>query len=75
MSVYPNPSKGTFTVNVAAPLADGAVIEVLDITGKRVYSESLYSLNNTITLDAEKGLYLVKVITGSKILTQKLLIH
>jgi hypothetical protein len=75
LSVYPNPNKGTFTVNVASPLADGAVIEVLDITGKRVYSESLYSLNNTITLDAEKGLYLVKVITGNKILTQKLLIH
>jgi hypothetical protein len=75
LSIYPNPSKGSFMVNIASPISDGAIIEVLDITGKRVYNQALYSLNNTITLDAAKGLYLVKVITGNSIFTQKLLIH
>lgn len=75
LSVYPNPSNGSFTVNVAQPMQDGATIEVLDVTGKMVYRQTLLSLNNTITLDAAKGLYLVKVITGNNILTRKLLIH
>lgn len=75
LQVYPNPTRGSFVVNVAKALPAGATIEVLDITGKVVYNSTLLSLNNTITLDAAKGLYLVKVNTGAEILTQKLLIH
>ncbi len=75
LQVYPNPSRGSFAVDIAQPLAESATIEVLDITGKVVYSGALLSLNNTITLDGAKGLYLVKVITGANIFTRKLLIH
>lgn len=74
MQVYPNPSKGTFTINVAKPAMDG-IIEVLDITGKRVLVQSLVSANNIITLDNAKGLYIVKVVSGNQIFTRKLLIH
>lgn len=74
VQVYPNPSRGSFIVNVAGILSN-ATIQVLDITGKEVYAGALPSVNNTITLDTAKGLYLVKVVTGNSVYTQKLLIH
>lgn len=76
MQVYPNPSRGSFNVKLDGnALTANATLEVLDITGKVVYASALLSLNNTITLDTAKGLYLVKVIAGDNIYTHKLLLH
>lgn len=74
LQIYPNPAKGSFQI-VLVQLSNDSYAEVMDITGKRVWSQPLQSLNNSITLDAPKGLYIVKVVSGNTIMTRKLLIH
>jgi len=75
IQLYPNPTQGSFTVNVSQPIVDNGFIEVLDITGKRVLVQPVLSSNNSITLDAPKGLYIVKVVNGSDTYTHKLLLY
>lgn len=75
VQLYPNPAKGSFTVNIAQPLVGDGFMEVLDITGKRVLHQPVLSPNNVITLDAPKGLYIVKVVNGSDTYTHKLLLY
>ncbi len=74
LQVYPNPNQGSFTVEVAQQ-TDVKAIEILDITGKRVWHQTTLAPNNVITLENAKGLYIVKVTTANGLLTRKLLIH
>jgi hypothetical protein len=75
IQLYPNPTQGSFTVSVSQPIVGNGYIEVLDITGKRVLVQPALSHNNSITLNAPKGLYLVKIINGTDTHTHKLLLY
>ncbi|MCE3279388.1 MAG: hypothetical protein K0S44_1579 [Bacteroidetes bacterium] len=72
LSVYPSPSTGVFTVNVAA----NSSIEVYNLIGKRIYSNSVIAKGiNTLDLSGfADGAYFLKVISGSKVSTQKIVI-
>ena len=66
VSVYSNPSDGTFNVKFNLPEAGDAKIVITDINGKEVYEETLMNFSGaydkTITLSSEpKGTYFVKV--------------
>jgi len=79
LSIYPNPSKGHFTIQVNGLVDDKVKIEVADISGKVVYSEShKYSIGlNKITVDVNhlaSGIYHVSIIKNNHSLTKKLLI-
>lgn len=61
-SIYPNPSKSIFNINIS----DNATLEVLDILGKKIMQKTLLSgLNNLDVSLMEKGIYLAK-ITNTK---------
>ena len=66
VSVYSNPSAGTFNVKFELPEAGDTRILITDINGKEVYSETLQNFSGpydkTISLSTEpKGTYFVKV--------------
>jgi hypothetical protein len=70
IQLYPNPTSGIFTIEFQNMKAGLYIIEVLDITGKKIISESLntYQSRKKVSLDLTKyseGLYLVKV-SGEK---------
>ncbi len=78
MEIYPNPAYDHVYIKLPAALNGNANIEVIDITGKTVYSRNL-SLSpsiNTINLNLsslEEGVYFVqlhhnKAVYGNKIL-------
>ena len=78
LNVYPNPAIDQF--NIALDMAESkrVVIDIMDITGKKVITESLgvLSLGNSIqTLDVsnlEAGMYLVNITIGTEQATTKL---
>jgi hypothetical protein len=73
ISVYPSPSTGVFTVNVTAA---NSSIEVFNMVGKRIYANAeLAKGSNSVDLTGfADGAYFVKVVSGSKVSTQKIVI-
>lgn len=71
-SVYPNPNKGQFTIELTSTDAE-STIEIYDVMGKKVWSK--ISSANKLEIDISgqpKGIYLVKVVNETKVIVQKI---
>lgn len=62
LTLYPNPSTGSFTVQLEA----NEKLIVYNTQGEQVYTQYLYSGENLIDLSLKSGLYFVKVGETSK---------
>jgi len=72
-SVYPNPTKGSVTVDLGKASVP-ATVSVLDFTGRLIFEEKV-SNKTKLTVDLaneSKGIYLLQVKTTSRIQTQKI---
>lgn len=68
VNVYPNPA--TEVINIAN--AEGAQISIFDIAGKLISSVASASANEAISCaDFAKGLYIVRIAEGNKVITKK----
>jgi hypothetical protein len=79
LNVFPNPSAGKFVVRVSQPAAAAASLEILNLQGRRLYTQALpaqstgeYRINAP---GLARGAYLVRLITQGGSTTQKLLIE
>lgn len=62
--ISPNPSSGQFTID---GIEENVFIEVFDITGRLILSESITGNNNTIDLTSkEKGVYIYRITDNKK---------
>jgi len=79
VSLYPNPSQGSFHINLSDDLTienNNFNINVYDITGRRIYHHALTNSNQEIQLNkAQKGVYLVEVSNGKNKMVKKLIIE
>ncbi len=74
VSVYPNPSKGLFNVEMGS--ISNASLSVLDITGKVIVSKNAVSNRETLDLsNFTKGVYFLKIETSNHLITKKLMIE
>ena len=77
-SLYPNPSKGSFTIQFK-DLMDSFSVEVFDVTGKTVYEneyDQSANLVQMINLDnPTSGVYFVNIKSDKGIVTKKLIIQ
>ncbi|RYD56097.1 MAG: T9SS type A sorting domain-containing protein [Sphingobacteriales bacterium] len=78
--LYPNPAARTTTITYNTAATENVVIEVLDLSGKRMYSQDwkVYNGYNSKNLNLEaltKGFYLVKLHTAKGVATTKLVIE
>ncbi len=76
-NIYPNPSNGSFTIK-SLRNNSGSNIEVINLLGEIVYTENIYSENQTLDLNQLKnGIYALKIsekgklISNNKIIIQK----
>jgi hypothetical protein len=72
---YPNPCKGKLTINSSNPLG---AIEIYSITGNRIYSDNTIQQQTSNEIDLTgyaKGVYIVKMYSGTKYYTQKLIVQ
>lgn len=75
ISIYPNPANNFFVIQIDA-IETVQAYEVMDLSGNLVHRGTIQS--NLTTIDAEEmaaGIYLVKIITADKIITQKLVLN
>lgn len=68
-SIYPNPTDGNTTIRFSSNIENGR-IEVLDISGKLIYSgEILYSNQKEISLNENQpGMYFVRIFNNSELI-------
>lgn len=75
-SIYPNPSNGQITINVAGTLGDGQV-RIFDINGREVYKQDA-SLQGNVSVNAaglSTGVYILSITSESNTFTSKLIIN
>ena len=71
LEVYPNPSKGVFTIE----LGEGSWnVSVYDMTGRCVKQSQIESQGEIDLIANEKGVYFVKALNGSHELTKKIVV-
>lgn len=76
ISVYPNPSNGSFTIEFVSSL-ERATIEVLNVTGEKVYETKLnHHEKKQVELNAlAPGMYFLKAYSGNTQELKKIMIH
>lgn len=77
IAVFPNPSNGLTTVEVSGAVNNDANLEILDLTGRLIYSEKMNATANFaesfVDVSTYKsGTYLVKIITNDRVYTKSL---
>ena len=74
LSIYPNPNKGKFFVQLGSDFNTNTKIEVYNVMGKRVYETLASNSKTEIDLsDLDQGIYFIRVMDGETILTQKII--
>ncbi len=78
-SIYPNPNNGSFNVQLQADVNNKIEIEVVDISGRQIFSKSFENkslFNENINLDkVASGIYLVNIKNGKKTETRKIIVN
>ena len=70
--VYPNPTNSDITVDVSTK---NSILQIVDITGKTVYTETLSQGKNNIQLDLENGVYMVIINNNFETQVEKLIVE
>lgn len=79
-NLFPNPTKGAFTLNLNVINTDKVLVQLYDVRGRLIDNKKYYNtftnFSESIFFEkASKGLYLLKVTNGSKQTTRKLIIE
>jgi serine protease AprX len=81
--VYPNPSKGDFTINFESNFNSNdsdVQVDIYDIQGRLIYKNNFKNtssiFNQTISLDnAKSGIYMLNISSGTGVTSRKLVIN
>ncbi|MCT4629365.1 reprolysin-like metallopeptidase [Winogradskyella sp.] len=78
LSIYPNPNNGTFNIGFNPKSGENIYIEVYDIRGRAIFTNSYNSVSRfdeVISLDnAQSGVYLLNISDGSNKITKKIIV-
>ncbi|MBT8376117.1 MAG: T9SS type A sorting domain-containing protein, partial [Bacteroidia bacterium] len=78
LSVYPNPNNGEFNVSFNPRSGDDIIIEVFDISGRSILSNTYNNtgrFDETIMLNkASSGIYLLSISEGQQKVTKKIIV-
>jgi len=79
IEVYPNPTSGSITIWSAPEQPQEFIIELMDVFGKKVYSENPVSISmghKTIDISGlNNGIYLMRIISGNTSVIKKIVLN
>ena len=75
-ALYPNPTNDAFHIDLSGNIDDETVLDIMDATGKLVYSRRIDGGQNRLIIDEgfSSGLYTVSIRTGYGITTKRLVV-
>ena len=75
VSLYPNPNKGTFSIDLPVKLNNVSLF-IYDVTGKKIFEVVNYSSGTPILInDISKGLYFINISTEQTSEILKFVVH
>lgn len=79
LDVFPNPTHGEITINMAH-VVEAATIEIVDLHGKKLYANTWIAesgmIHETLNLDGfAAGVYLIHINDGKTLLTEKIIVQ
>lgn len=75
-TIYPNSTSGTMTVKTTTDNNDPLRLDIYDLTGKRVRTETLHQVRQQIDIgELSNGIYMVEIQSSNLSGRQKLLIQ
>jgi hypothetical protein len=74
VNIYPNPSNGSFNVEIPAVL-DNSVLSVYDITGKEVFTKNVSSGLLNLNTNSASGKYFVKIQNGKHSVSKSIVVE
>ena len=74
-SVYPNPTEGVFNINLSEDALNSFDVNIMDVTGRAIYSRTIGSNEVTIDLNnQDAGMYFVHINAEGKAATRTLIL-
>jgi hypothetical protein len=74
-SIFPNPSKGEFTLQLKEKLNNGGEVIVTDIMGKEIFKQELNEAKEVKLSLETKGLYFVRLESEGKRIVKKIVVE
>ena len=75
LSIYPNPTKGLFTVELSQ-VENNAKVVVYSVVGQEVVTQKIEQNNTVISLENyDKGIYFVSIQNGGSAITKRIVKH
>ncbi|MCU0431582.1 MAG: T9SS type A sorting domain-containing protein, partial [Cytophagaceae bacterium] len=71
--VFPNPSQGTFQVQLGESIQTASV-HVYNTLGNELYTSQLSNTSNTITTSLDKGMYVLKIVDANGASASRMLV-
>ncbi|MFZ4796872.1 MAG: T9SS type A sorting domain-containing protein [Bacteroidia bacterium] len=77
ITIFPNPSNGTFNISFESKNNSAAKLKIIDVFGKTVWQNERTLLNgiNAINVNLNKGNYILIVEENSKLTTKKIVVN
>lgn len=75
ISIYPNPNKGNFTINIQGELSNNAKVEIYSLDGSLKYSSAIVSKQQNIIFTQTPGMYLIRIYNNEKKYTEKIILQ
>ncbi len=72
ISIFPNPSNGSFIFNCTVSKGE---LEIYNVMGEKVYSSLITNQSTSINIDAPNGIYFLQLKTEQVIATKKIAIN
>jgi len=78
IAIIPNPNNGECTIELSGFVSNQATLQLLDLTGREVYSEKMITTSNFAESHVQlghlpAGNYIVKITTGDRVYTSKMI--